>query len=187
MAFIGINELTVLCDGLNIELKKTKNCVRNGFAIDKHGTFMCQIKNSNEPISIDYVNFIINNIDLIKTFYIRFYNGKRLALSNFKLVKRFVNIEKIIKLSDQEWSVSPSGSSFYDRPDEEIGWNYKPIGSLRISGHWNFTDKETGNIHCRLSNVNELSLDWVVARFNGTTYDIDDTLTELLNDNLDIN
>ena len=61
-----------------------------------------------------------------------------------------------------EWSKSPYSLSFYS--SKNIGWGYKPEGSLRVSDHWNFgVDGE----HCPTAEPVE---GWAVCRFENGVY-----------------
>ena len=63
-----------------------------------------------------------------------------------------------------EWSKSPYSLSYYS--SKNIGWGYKPEGSLRVSDHWNFG--EDGE-HCPTSEPVE---GWAVCQFNNGKYDL---------------
>lgn len=63
--------------------------------------------------------------------------------------------------------MSPYGSSFYS---DIVDWDYKEIGSYRISNHWNFTAK--GAVHCRTSSNVQNNTHWTLAKFNGETFDV---------------
>ena len=64
---------------------------------------------------------------------------------------------------------SPYSSTYYNVPG--ISWDYKPEGSLRISGHWNFTSK--GEKHCLLENTDKLVENhWMLAKYIGGKYHI---------------
>lgn len=61
-------------------------------------------------------------------------------------LKDFDIPDEIIK-EMESWEVivkSPYSNTFYN--STEIGWNYKPDGSFRVSDHWNFETR--GNKHC---------------------------------------
>lgn len=61
-----------------------------------------------------------------------------------------------------EWSKSPYSMSFYS--SKEIGWGYKPEGSLRVSEHWNFGYEGE---HCPTAEPVE---GWAVCRFENGKY-----------------
>lgn len=61
-------------------------------------------------------------------------------------------------------SKSPYSNSFYN--SDEIGWNHKPEGSLRISDHWNFYSR--GEKHCRT--VNEDLCGWAMMKYSNGLY-----------------
>lgn len=64
------------------------------------------------------------------------------------------------------WDVinkSPYSDSFYN--DKEIGWDYKPMGSLRVSDHWNFGDDRE---HCKTDI--ELYHGWALGKYDGEKY-----------------
>lgn len=70
------------------------------------------------------------------------------------LIKEKEEYKKIIKLIESlpeikgfNFSESPHSLSIYYKDENcEIDWGEKPIGSYRISDHWNF--KSNGKIHC---------------------------------------
>lgn len=50
--------------------------------------------------------------------------------------------------ADENWSKSPyNNRSFYS--SKNIGWGYKPLGSYRVSDHWNFGENSE---HCKTDN-----------------------------------
>jgi hypothetical protein len=70
------------------------------------------------------------------------------------------------------WTVkskSPYSHSYYDQEDGAIGWDEKPIGSLRISDHWNFSSR--GKTHCP-TDVIPSTAEWSLAVWDGTRYTI---------------
>ncbi|MEG1002851.1 MAG: hypothetical protein RSF37_05560 [Clostridium sp.] len=57
---------------------------------------------------------------------------------------------------------SPYSESYYNT--DEIDWNYKPEGSLRISDHWNFMSH--GEKHCMLDYTEEkIDNNWILAKY----------------------
>lgn len=67
---------------------------------------------------------------------------------------------------------SPHSHSYYDQNESEIGWDRKPIGSLRISDHWNFHTR--GDVHCRTTSK-VMKDRWYMGRWNGEAYEIVET------------
>lgn len=63
---------------------------------------------------------------------------------------------------------SPYSNSFYNSDD--IDWNYKPEGSIRISDHWNF--KSYGNKHCQLENTDEYTEKLMMCEYHNGKYRI---------------
>lgn len=64
---------------------------------------------------------------------------------------------------------SPFSDSYYNT--NEITWDYKPEGSIRISDHWNFISK--GKLHCQLSNTTDYIEDcWYMAQYKEGKYKI---------------
>lgn len=61
---------------------------------------------------------------------------------------------------------SPYSNSFYNAIN--IGWNYKPEGSLRISDHWNFQSK--GETHCKIKGTTEYIEGWKMCRYENGEY-----------------
>jgi hypothetical protein len=76
--------------------------------------------------------------------------------------------EKIIQKM-KNWKVihkSPYSNSFYN--SEDISWNHKPDGSLRVSDHWNFADKH-GVIHCKTDRHVDCKHRVTIGRFDSKT------------------
>lgn len=73
-------------------------------------------------------------------------------------IKKFKKIHK-----------SPYSQTYYDT--DNISWEHKPEGSLRISDHWNFESK--GKKHCELYNVNSyIENNWILAQYKEGKYHI---------------
>lgn len=73
-------------------------------------------------------------------------------------IKKFKKIHK-----------SPYSQTYYDTDD--ISWEHKPEGSLRISDHWNFESK--GKKHCELYNIDEYIEDnWILAEYKNGKYHV---------------
>ena len=82
-----------------------------------------------------------------------------------------IELDKVAKENNFIISQSPYSFSTYAlEKSEEITWGSKPVGSYRISDHWNFESK--GEIHCQLTGVKEYTQKFILARYNGKTYDI---------------
>ena len=88
--------------------------------------------------------------------------------NNELLDKLYRAWSKVAELADENWSVSPYGDSWYSSKD--IDWHYKPEGSLRVSDHWNFTDRY-GITHCETTG-GQLSQGWAVGRYTDGKYEI---------------
>lgn len=68
----------------------------------------------------------------------------------------------IVDNIDENWSKSPYSQSYYN--SQNIGWGYKPEGSIRVSDHWNFgKDCE----HCPTAEPVD---DWAVCRYENGIY-----------------
>ncbi|MGL4570432.1 MAG: hypothetical protein ACRCVJ_05160 [Clostridium sp.] len=64
---------------------------------------------------------------------------------------------------------SPYSESYYNT--DEIDWNYKPEGSLRISDHWNFMSH--GEKHCMLDYTEEkVDNNWILAKYINGKYHV---------------
>lgn len=71
----------------------------------------------------------------------------------------------------KDWEVlnkSPYSKSYYNSND--IEWDYKPEGSLRISNHWNFESQ--GQLHCRLNSTSEYTQKWLLCEYKEGEYNI---------------
>jgi hypothetical protein len=62
---------------------------------------------------------------------------------------------------------SPYSLSLYDTGDKD--WGYTPLGSLRVSDHWNFMD-DLGRRHCPTRGEQPLRNHWALARFEDGKY-----------------
>lgn len=88
---------------------------------------------------------------------------------NYKIA--LIDLDKIAREEKLDISSSPYSLSTYALEEgEEITWGYKPIGSYRVSDHWNFESR--GEIHCKLSNTNKYTKKVYLAKYNGKDYDI---------------
>lgn len=82
-----------------------------------------------------------------------------------------LDIDKIAKEKNFNISTSPYSFSIYAIPkNDKVDWNYKPKDSYRLSDHWNFFSD--GEVHCKLTNVDEYTHGLILAKYNGKTYDI---------------
>jgi hypothetical protein len=82
-----------------------------------------------------------------------------------------VVLDEIAREQKLETSNSPySFSSYAFEKGGEITWGSKPIGSYRISDHWNFESR--GEIHCKLTGVKKYTKKLILAKYNGKTYDV---------------
>lgn len=81
---------------------------------------------------------------------------RKLSVSGYEAMKFVVENE------DENWSKSPYSLSYYN--SKEIGWGYKPEGSLRISDHWNFGSE---NEHCKTSEPVD---GWALCKFESGVY-----------------
>jgi hypothetical protein len=64
---------------------------------------------------------------------------------------------------------SPYSLSLYNTPDKT--WDHTPLGSLRVSDHWNFKDS-TGSkkIHCPTRGERPRNGAWTLAEWDGEAY-----------------
>lgn len=82
---------------------------------------------------------------------------------------KFNNIEILNYIKD--WNIiskSPYSNSYYNSDD--IDWDYKPEGSLRLSDHWNF--ESNGEIHCKLDNTKEYTKKILLCEYHNGYYHI---------------
>ena len=68
----------------------------------------------------------------------------------------------IVDNIDENWSKSPYSRSYYD--SQNIGWGYKPEGSIRVSDHWNFGED------CEHCPTAEPVDGWAVCRYENGIY-----------------
>lgn len=72
----------------------------------------------------------------------------------------------------ENWNIiskSPYSNSFYNTDD--ITWDYKPEGSLRLSDHWNFYTN--GEQHCKLNITDEyIAGIWILAEYKNGVYNV---------------
>ena len=96
-----------------------------------------------------------------------------------EILAKYLGINKYVVHRLIEYNTlnkSPYSNSFYNSND--IDWNYKPEGSIRISDHWSF--ESYGNIHCVIDFENgedeydqeELNHSWLVCQFRNGKYHI---------------
>lgn len=79
--------------------------------------------------------------------YERIYNEEK----RNEILKTLITFKKINK--------SPYSNSFYD--SDNIDWDSKPEGSLRLSDHWNFYS--WGEQHCCLDCTDEYTQKWLLC------------------------
>ncbi len=101
-----------------------------------------------------------------QTLTLKRFNIKRMLSkqNEEKLYKRVNNLIKKYNLIDQ----SPYSDSFYD--SFEIGWGYKPEGSLRLSDHWNFVSRDEK--HCELDYTDKYVNEWLLCRYENGKYTV---------------
>lgn len=63
---------------------------------------------------------------------------------------------------------SPFSHSYYNVTAGEKTWDFTPLGSLRLSDHWNF--KAHGRIHCPTDREVENNRNWTLAQWDGDQY-----------------
>ena len=61
-------------------------------------------------------------------------------------------------------SKSPLSNSFYNMPGKT--WDNTPDGIIRVSDHWNFTNRRHRGIHCRTDVDVDNNEEWVMARYD---------------------
>ena len=77
-------------------------------------------------------------------------------------ISEYEAFKYIVENKTSEWSSSPYSASYYD--SKNIGWGYKPEGSLRVSDHWNFgADGE----HCPTAEPVD---GWAVCKYKDGIY-----------------
>ena len=108
-----------------------------------------------ESKKLEVYNGLLNDYESdLKIFHSS--NQQVLTASQYEALKYVAEKET------DEWSKSPYSLSFYS--SKNIGWGYKPEGSLRVSDHWNFG--EDGE-HCPTAEPVE---GWAVCRFENGVY-----------------
>lgn len=88
--------------------------------------------------------------------YERIYNEEK----RNEILKTLITFKKINK--------SPYSNSFYD--SDNIDWDSKPEGSLRLSDHWNFYS--WGEQHCCLDCTDEYTQKWLLCQYQNGVYHI---------------
>ena len=90
----------------------------------------------------------------------------------FNILPRTVDI-RIIEWMIENWGPifkkSPYGTSYYN---DEKTWDITIDGSLRLSDHWNFYSKATGNkIHSKIDNKpnTQNNTEWTIARYDASS------------------
>jgi hypothetical protein len=63
---------------------------------------------------------------------------------------------------------SPFSHSYYNVRAGEKTWDDTPLGSLRISDHWNF--KANGKVHCPTDRPVANNARWTLAQWDGEQY-----------------
>lgn len=61
---------------------------------------------------------------------------------------------------------SPYSQSFYD--SDNIGWDSKPEGSLRLADHWGFQSK--GSVHCKIKGSDKYETGWKLGVYSKGEY-----------------
>ena len=99
---------------------------------------------------------------------------KDIEYDDIKAVEKanaYVMLDELAKKENLEISFSPYSFSVYaHEKGENIDWGYKPLNSYRLSDHWNFESR--GQIHDKLSGVNQYTRELIIGKFNGETYDV---------------
>lgn len=88
--------------------------------------------------------------------YERIYNEEK----RNEILKTLITFKKINK--------SPYSNSFYD--SDNIDWDSKPEGSLRLSDHWNFYS--WGEQHCCLDCTDEYTQKWLLCQYQNGVYHV---------------
>lgn len=88
--------------------------------------------------------------------YERIYNEEK----RNEILKTLITFKKINK--------SPYSLSFYD--NDNIDWDSKPEGSLRLSDHWNFYS--WGEQHCCLDSTKEYTRKWLLCQYHNGVYHV---------------
>ena len=87
---------------------------------------------------------------------------------NFVESKEIPEAVKNDVLNFKKINRSPYSNSFYDT--DNITWDYKPEGSIRISDHWNFQSSIGNKVHCKLKGVDKYTEGWKMARYENGEY-----------------
>jgi hypothetical protein len=140
--------------------------------ITKKSEIIFKIRNVNDRVDIAKVQFFIENASLAQNFHMRFYKELNKIL-NIPTNKRLREIKFIYGISDDSWSKSQNSNSYYSRPNDEIDYNTKPLGSLRLSNHWNFKTSVDDKIHGKLVHTDKyIKNHWYLAEYTVDGYKI---------------
>ena len=131
----------------------------NYFSVSKNGIKVYPSKDGF--INENALHFLNQNFDTIVKYARKFRWNNQVDFESDALPKAKM-IVWLMKNWTPCWSQSPYGESFYS--SKNIGWGYKPEGSLRVSDHWNFG--EDGE-HCHTAEPVE---GWAVCRFENGVY-----------------
>lgn len=117
-----------------------------------------------------------NRISSIKRDFRNVLNLSRYTKKYDKLLSIYERIYKeeqrdeIFKtlLTFKEIHKSPYSNSFYD--SDNIDWDSKPEGSLRLSDHWNFYS--WGEQHCCLDCTDKYTQKWLLCQYQNGVYHV---------------
>jgi hypothetical protein len=76
-------------------------------------------------------------------------------------------MKAIVAQWDGIWK-SPYSLSLYNTPDKT--WDHTPLGSLRVSDHWNFPSAYSEKIHCPTRGERPHNGWWTLAQWDGEAY-----------------
>lgn len=92
-------------------------------------------------------------------------------ISNFvKAIDRYYDNESVLEeiYKFDVINKSPYSNSYYN--SNNIGWDSKPEGSLRLSDHWNF--ESNGEVHCKLDSTEEYIQKTLLCEYHNGYYHV---------------
>lgn len=98
-------------------------------------------------------------------------NKKTKDISNFiKAISHYYDNESVLEeiYKFDTINKSPYSDSYYN--SDNVEWDSKPEGSLRLSDHWNFESQ--GEIHCKLDNTKEYTQKTLLCEYHNGYYHI---------------
>lgn len=136
-----------------------------------------KLKNMSDEEKHNYINEQLTEMEKSYNFENDFtnsleelYNSELNELSFYKM-QALISFDKILQSENRIVNESPYSFSVYGiKKGEKIDWGSKPVGSYRLSDHWNFESR--GKIHCKLKGQKKYKQELILARYNGKEYEI---------------